>query len=129
MDCRLDDLLRARAIRRLIGIEITDAITATAAGIAAAGLQAWTTCGPWATTSPVSRPDLEPDNAELKRFLMRHFYRHPRVMRMATKAHRLLTALFDAYLAEPLQLPYEIQARIERPRTRPSASSPTTWPA
>jgi dGTPase len=35
-------------------------------------------------------------------------------MRMATKAHRLLTELFRAYLEEPLQLPHEVQARIRR---------------
>jgi dGTPase len=51
--------------------------------------------------------------------LMGHFYRHPRVMRMSTKAHRLLKALFDAYVAEPLQLPYEVQARIERAHDTP----------
>jgi dGTPase len=33
-ECRLDDLLRRRAIRRLIGIEVTDAITYTAANLA-----------------------------------------------------------------------------------------------
>jgi dGTPase len=33
-ECRLDDLLRRRAIRRLIGIEATDAVTHTAANLA-----------------------------------------------------------------------------------------------
>src|SRR5512135_1038349 len=39
IDCRLDDLLRARAVRKLIGVEITDALTATAANIAATGVR------------------------------------------------------------------------------------------
>ncbi len=38
-DCRLDDQLRSRVIRRLLGIEITDAITATAGNLASAGVK------------------------------------------------------------------------------------------
>src|SRR5450759_1079481 len=119
VDCRLDDLLRARAIRKLIGIEITDVLTATAADIAAAGMQSVEDLRALKRNVAHFSPDLAPDNAELKRFLMGHFYRHPRVMRMSTKAHRLLKALFDAYVAEPLQLPYEVQARIERAHDTP----------
>jgi dGTPase len=33
---------------------------------------------------------------------------------MSFKAHRLLSDLFLAYLAEPLQLPHEVQTRIQR---------------
>jgi dGTPase len=33
---------------------------------------------------------------------------------MSFKAHRLLSDLFLAYVAEPLQLPHEVQARILR---------------
>ena len=53
-------------------------------------------------------------NEQLKAFLMQHFYRHPRLIRMSGKAYRLLSELYRSYLAEPLQLPHEIQARIQR---------------
>ncbi len=53
-------------------------------------------------------------NRELKDFLMQNFYRHPRLVRMSVKANRLLSELFHAYLAEPLQLPREIQTRLQR---------------
>ena len=49
---------------------------------------------------------------ELKRFLYENLYLHPRVMRMQTKAERILTALFEAYIAEPRQLPREEQAKL-----------------
>jgi dGTPase len=114
LDCRLDDLLRTRAIRRLVGIEITDAITATAAAIDAAGIKAVADVRGFGRNVAGSSSELYELNRELKDFLMLHFYRHPRVMRMATKAHRILTALFEAYMAEPLQLPYETQARLHR---------------
>ncbi|MDQ1301519.1 MAG: dGTPase, partial [Chloroflexota bacterium] len=114
VDCRLDDLLRTRAIRRLIGLEITDAITATAARIAELRLDSVEDVRGVGHNVAGFSAGMLAMNRQLKDFLMRHFYRHPRVMRMAGKAQRLLTELFRAYLAEPLQLPFETQARIER---------------
>jgi len=42
---------------------------------------------------------------ELKRFLMRRLYRHPRVLRMTNKAQRTVNSLFAAYFDEPRLLP------------------------
>ncbi|MCX7670013.1 MAG: deoxyguanosinetriphosphate triphosphohydrolase, partial [Anaerolineae bacterium] len=110
---RLDDLLRARAIRRLIGLEMTDAIQATAARLAELSPASADEVRAIGHNIAGFSSEMLEMNRELKAFLMRRFYRHPRVMRMASKAHRLLTELFHAYLEEPLQLPYEIQARIQ----------------
>jgi len=52
-------------------------------------------------------------NRELKTFLLERFYRHPRVIRMQKKAERVVAELFQAYVAEPAQLPLEVQARLE----------------
>jgi len=54
---------------------------------------------------------LEEKRLELKAFLMENLYRHYRVMRMATKAQKIITELFRAYMAEPAQLPPHIAAR------------------
>ena len=51
---------------------------------------------------------------ELKEFLLQNMYRHYRVVRMGDKAGRILRDLFQAYAAEPLQLPPRHQRRIER---------------
>jgi dGTPase len=114
VECRLDDLLRSRAIRRLIGIEVTDAITNTAANLADLHARTPDDIRRVGTNVASFSPELSEMNRELKAFLMHHFYRHPRLVRMSAKAHRLLTDLFLAYLAEPLQLPHEVQARIRR---------------
>jgi dGTPase len=114
VDCRLDDLLRTRAIRRLIGMEVTDAITATAARIAELDLRSAAEVRAVGHNIAAFSAGMLAMNRQLKDFLMRNFYRHPRVMRMAGKAQRLLTELFHAYREEPLQLPFEIQARIQR---------------
>ena len=47
---------------------------------------------------------------ELSRLLHERFYRHPRLVRAARRAHRVLTALFQAYVAEPAMLERPWQA-------------------
>jgi dGTPase len=113
-NCRLDDQLRSRVIRRLIGIEITDAITATAEALA--GVRAQSVADVRATGKNLARFSSEQleMNQELKAFLLKNFYHHPRVMRMAYKANHMLTAIFGAYVEEPRQLPWEIQEHMER---------------
>ena len=46
---------------------------------------------------------------ELKEFLFQRMYRHFKVNRMASKARRVITALFQLFLAEPNCLPSEWQ--------------------
>jgi dGTPase len=113
-DCRLDDQLRSRVIRRLLGITITDAITATAqalAGVKARSVAEVRSVGK--NLACYSSQQLEL-NRELKAFLLKNFYHHPRVIRMAYKANHMLTAIFGAYVEEPRQLPWEIQERMDR---------------
>jgi dGTPase len=113
-DGDIDTMLRRRAIRRLIGLEITDAITTTAANLAALGAQSPADIRSAGRNIAEFSPELGAMNRELKDFLMQNFYRHPRLVRMSVKANRLLSELFHAYLAEPLQLPREIQTRLQR---------------
>jgi len=56
--------------------------------------------------------DMQALDHELKEFLLERLYRHYRVMRMQVKAQRLIRRLFEAYLTEPRQLPWEVQARF-----------------
>ena len=113
-DCRLDDQLRSRTIRRLLGIEITDAITATAEGLAEARVQSVADVRAAAMNLARFSPEQLEMNRELKVFLMKNFYHHPKVMRMAYKANHMLTAIFGAYIEEPRQLPWEIQEHMSR---------------
>jgi dGTPase len=50
---------------------------------------------------------------DLKSFLHRHLYRHPQVLRMTTKAGRIVRELFAAFHAEPRLLPEEHSARAQ----------------
>jgi dGTPase len=51
-------------------------------------------------------------NHLLKDFLMANVYRHPRVVRMATKAERFIEKMFKLYVEIPEQLPIKYQKRI-----------------
>jgi dGTPase len=64
-------------------------------------------------------PEMEAKRLELKSFLMENLYRHYRVMRMAVKAQKIMTDLFQAYMAEPAQLPPHIAARWKAGEERP----------
>ena len=54
-------------------------------------------------------------NLELKRFLRTHMYRHYHVRRMTTKAQRVVIALFDAFMQDPLLLPPDVQHKARGP--------------
>ncbi len=58
------------------------------------------------------------EQTELKQFLHTNLYRHYRVSRMSSKARRIVTELFQAFLSEPGLLPPEFQerARTDTPR-------------
>lgn len=44
---------------------------------------------------------------DMKRYLHEHLYRHYRVLRMTTKARKVVQALFDAFFTEPRLMPDE----------------------
>jgi dGTPase len=105
------DLVRYRFIRRLIGIEVSDVITATSRKLEEFAIDSVKSLRKAAENVACYSPALAAENQELKQYLFQHFYRHHRVVRMAVKAARTLTQLFEAYINEPRQLPGEIQRR------------------
>ena len=56
---------------------------------------------------------IQREQAELKKFLRTNLYRHYRVSRMSSKARKIITDLFQAFLAEPGLLPPEFQVRAQ----------------
>lgn len=58
-------------------------------------------------------PKVEAKKARLKQFLFQNMYRHYRVVRMAEKAKRVISELFEVYVANPKQLPPHISARVD----------------
>jgi dGTPase len=105
----LDQLTRHRLIRRLIGLEVTDLVQATNQRIEAAGASSVEALQRLDHNVIGWSPAMAERNRELKKFLYEHMYRHYRVVRMQVKAEAILKSLFEGYVAEPAQLPTEIQ--------------------
>lgn len=109
----LDDTMRHRIIRRLIGIEVTDYIHQTDQKLRQSGVKSAEALQKLTYNVVTCSEDLRQRNRQLKDFLFSNLYRHYRVVRMAMKAEHILTDLFKAYQAQPSMLPAHYQDRIK----------------
>jgi dGTPase len=105
--------IRHRMIRRMLGIEIDDVIKAT--GTVLERLKPDSPQAIQRLPENIVRhsDELKRLNAELKAFLYQQMYRHHRVVRMAVKAERFITQIFETYIKEPQQLPPSVQRAAE----------------
>jgi dGTPase len=110
----MDDLVRHRLIRRLIGILVTDTVEATSERITKANVKSSLDIQKLDHNLAGYSTDMHRRNRELKDFLYNELYRHYRVVRMAVKAERTITELFNAYCNEPAMLPKDYQELIEK---------------
>ncbi len=104
-------------VRRMINTLIVDLATETARRISSArpaSIDDVRQAGPLAAFSP----DVRREADALKSFLLHNLYRHFRVMRMTTKARRVVTELFQAFHDEPRLLPLDHQARAAEDKAR-----------
>jgi dGTPase len=109
---QLDDLERHRMIRHLVGLMVTDMVTATDKRLKESGAKSALDLQKLSYNVIGYSEDMQRRNRELKDFLYNRLYRHFRVVRMQVKAERIITDLFDAYRVEPLMLPDHVQAWI-----------------
>ena len=99
------DRCNGEAIRRLIGLRVTDLIAETRRRLGVAAPKDASAVraadGPLVAFSAGMRAQEQ----ALRRFLMDRMYRHYRVNRMMSQARRILKDLFTLFLAEPEVLP------------------------
>jgi len=60
--------------------------------------------------------ELRDAQREMKRFLHQHLYQHFQVLRMTSKARRIVSDLFHAFVADPRMLPLQYQSDGDQPR-------------
>ncbi|MFN7086593.1 MAG: deoxyguanosinetriphosphate triphosphohydrolase [Burkholderiales bacterium] len=97
-------------VRRMIGTLVTDLVRHSAANIrkhAPRTIDDVRAAPPLIAFSEKIRDEQQ----ELKQFLRLNLYQHYRVARMSAKARRIVTDLFNAFLADPGLLPPEFQTR------------------
>ncbi len=61
-------------------------------------------------------PALQAQNLELKRFLFRELYRHAQVVASTGLARTVVAELFEAYLAQPREMPADYLQAADQPR-------------
>lgn len=59
-------------------------------------------------------PHATQENKSLKEFLFKNMYRHYKVIRMTSKANRIIKSLFDIYMNEPDIMPFDVQKMTEK---------------
>jgi dGTPase len=105
-------VVMAATVRELINVLVTDAIHTTEQRLETRGIR---------SVEEVRRSPgrivgfsgaLEEKNKALKTCLFDNLYRHRRVIRMGSKAERILEDLFKAYLAQPEQMPTRFAGRV-----------------
>jgi len=104
-------------VRRMIGVLVTDLIRQSESNI--------DTHSP-STLEDVRNapsliaysPEINEEQRGLKNFLRIHLYRHYRVLRMSTKAQRIISDLFGIFMADSRLLPPQFQLQAEHDRAR-----------
>jgi dGTPase len=109
----LDDLSRHRAIRRLIGLEVTDLVHSTHQKLRDSSVKSVEELQRLPYNVISFSEDMHRRNRQLKDFLYNNLYRHHRVVRMAVKAERIINDLFQVYCNEPAMLPTHILDLVE----------------
>ncbi len=101
-------------VRRMIDHVVNDLIGASQASIAAAGPSDVEAVR--AQPAPLLRfsDEAGAEHLELKQYLRQRLYRHYRVLRMTTKARRVVRELFDAMFGDVELLPGEHQEAAQR---------------
>lgn len=100
-------------VRRMIDAQVTDLLAETESRIAAAGIA---TVAEVEIAPPLvgfSR-QMELENRALKTFLRTQLYRHYQVVRMTSKARRIIRELFTAFSEDPHLLPGPYQQNAQK---------------
>ena len=105
-------LVKHEAIRRIINWQVSDLIDTIGRKVRDLGIEDREDLAMAGERIAVFSPEMEEMNRELKTFLRGNLYDHYRVTRMAEKAQRILTDLFNAYRDKPKQLPPSTYSKI-----------------
>jgi dGTPase len=111
---QFSEQIRHQMIRRLLGLEVDDVITATSQTLDQIDLPSADALQRLDHNVVCHSETINTLNRELKNLLFHEMYRHHRVARMAVKAERFITGLFETYTKEPAQLPPSVQKAAEQ---------------
>lgn len=102
-------------IRRMINILVCNLVETTANNIARVNPRSQADVRIGAPLVGFS-DELRQAQREMKHFLHKHLYQHFQVLRMTSKAHRIVCDLFSAFISDPRLLPVGYRDEDEQPR-------------
>ena len=102
-----DRMLRLEAVRRMIGLMIDDVLQETRARVAAGKVETAEDVRTLGHALVQFTDGMQEDLSRLRLFLHERMYRHYRVNRTRSQARRILSEMFNLFIAEPGVLPPE----------------------
>jgi dGTPase len=99
------EMLRYQIVRQLIDMQVRDLLATTDQKLSALHLASAAEARQKAREVVSFSPQMKQDRDALQQLLYDKLYSHHRVMRMTSRAKRIIRELFAAYLREPNQLP------------------------
>jgi dGTPase len=112
-DARFTDMIRHRFIRWLVNEFVSDLVATTDSNLRERNINSVQAVHTQSAPVTGFSEQLEERKKPLQDFLYQNFYRHYRVVRMASKAEQVIEALFKAYLKEPAILPKSTRAKLD----------------
>ncbi len=106
-------VVRYQTVRRIIDRLVTDMIETIRGRIAQYRVRSLADVRGCPVRLAGFSPEMAERNRQLKRALLARLYTHYRVTRMAVKAQKIMTDLFQTYMDEPQQMPPHVHDRIE----------------
>lgn len=107
------EVLIFQTVRRLINLVVTDLVEYSTERLKAENIKSLEDVRAYSGSLVGFSKELQVKITELKRFLYQNLYRQYRVERMADKAERILTDLFQAYTKHPKILPPAVFAKTQ----------------
>ena len=108
------DVLKYQVVKELIDMQIKDLLAATDARLASLKFRSSAQVKRYRGDIVGFSTKMKTERDYLQKLLNEKLYRHYRVVRMTSKAQRIIGDLFGVYLKEPEQLPYKIYLRNKR---------------
>jgi dGTPase len=109
----MDEITRHRFIREQIGMQVDDVLQTAVAKLKALQPQSVKDVQNQSENIITHSPRMKRCNHELKEFLYQNMYYHHRIIRMAKRAERFVSQIFQTYVDEPRQLPTEYRALLK----------------
>lgn len=102
---------RYQMVKILVNLMVTDAIDASRMAIAKAAPKSPDEVRQCQQSLMCRSEDMTERETKLKQFMYDNMYRHYRLIRMAEKAERIISTLFNSYIENPSQLPPQYFSR------------------